>query len=590
MQPTLVLAEQSLILMSIYKPLLALALFIPWGIIISRVYDKHAARFFLPRETWNFVHIGAGILALVALLSMGLVFPRSEGAFWAGLGVALVILAVDLYAYMHVANRDDRVPERFRIRLKMEKPDDKAEKKRDAAAVKVRYAFKTADEKGKYTRVLLVAPQAQTPDAELRLAGEKLVSDAIGMRASQFELAPTGKDNTFQVRNLIDGVYSAGETIAGVNAARLVAMFKSAAGLDANDRRKKQQALVSIEEPSFKRIARVSTIGIQGGERLTVLFDPESSVLKKADTLGFLEMQFAELRTVVSEGKGVVLVTAPPDGGRTTLLYSLLQMHDAYTSNVQTVEIDQQATLEGVRHNVFDSTSDGPASGAVAGGGGGPEFSTLVRSILRRDPQIVGVSELPDANTAKEIAKADHDRCRTYICFRSSDALVSVQQWVKTVGDTKLGSECVHGVVNGRLLRKLCTNCRVSYPPSGDMLKKLGIPEGKVQQLFKKGGQVLIKNKPEVCPVCQGVGYIGQEGVFEVAMVTPEERAMISQGNLQAVKASFRKRQIPTLQQAAIRKAVDGTTSVEEVMRVTTAEKPPEAAKPIAPSSPTQPA
>jgi len=590
MQPTLVLAEQSLILMSIYKPLLALALFIPWGIIISRVYDKHAARFFLPRETWNFVHIGAGILALVALLSMGLVIPRSEGAFWAGLGVALVILAVDLYAYMHVANRDDRVPERFRIRLKMEKPDDKAEKKRDAAAVKVRYAFKTADEKGKYTRVLLVAPQAQTPDAELRLAGEKLVSDAIGMRASQFELAPTGKDNTFQVRNLIDGVYSAGETIAGVNAARLVAMFKSAAGLDANDRRKKQQALVSIEEPSFKRIARVSTIGIQGGERLTVLFDPESSVLKKADTLGFLEMQFAELRTVVSEGKGVVLVTAPPDGGRTTLLYSLLQMHDAYTSNVQTVEIDQQATLEGVRHNVFDSTSDAPASGAVAGGGGGPEFSTLVRSILRRDPQIVGVSELPDANTAKEIAKADHDRCRTYICFRSSDALVSVQQWVKTVGDTKLGSECVHGVVNGRLLRKLCTNCRVSYPPSGDMLKKLGIPEGKVQQLFKKGGQVLIKNKPEVCPVCQGVGYIGQEGVFEVAMVTPEERAMISQGNLQAVKASFRKRQIPTLQQAAIRKAVDGTTSVEEVMRVTTAEKPPEAAKPIAPSSPTQPA
>jgi len=590
MQPTLVLAEQSLILMSIYKPLLALALFIPWGIIISRVYDKHAARFFLPRETWNFVHIGAGILALVALLSMGLVIPRSEGAFWAGLGVALVILAVDLYAYMHVANRDDRVPERFRIRLKMEKPDDKAEKKRDAAAVKVRYAFKTADEKGKYTRVLLVAPQAQTPDAELRLAGEKLVSDAIGMRASQFELAPTGKDNTFQVRNLIDGVYSAGETIAGVNAARLVAMFKSAAGLDANDRRKKQQALVSIEEPSFKRIARVSTIGIQGGERLTVLFDPESSVLKKADTLGFLEMQFAELRTVVSEGKGVVLVTAPPDGGRTTLLYSLLQMHDAYTSNVQTVEIDQQATLEGVRHNVFDSTSDGPASGAVAAGGGGPEFSTLVRSILRRDPQIVGVSELPDANTAKEIAKADHDRCRTYICFRSSDALVSVQQWVKTVGDTKLGSECVHGVVNGRLLRKLCTNCRVSYPPSGDMLKKLGIPEGKVQQLFKKGGQVLIKNKPEVCPVCQGVGYIGQEGVFEVAMVTPEERAMISQGNLQAVKASFRKRQIPTLQQAAIRKAVDGTTSVEEVMRVTTAEKPPEAAKPIAPSSPTQPA
>lgn len=589
MQPTLVLAEQSLILMSIYKPLLTLALFIPWGIIVSKVYDKHAARFFLPREQWNFIHIGAGLLALVAILAFGFLVPHSEGGFWAGVGVAIVILAADLYAYMHVANRDDRVPERFRIRLKMEQPDDKAAKKKDASAAKVRYSFKTTDEKGKYTRALLASPQAQTPDAELRIAAEKLVSDAVAMRASQFELAPTGKDNMFQVRNLVDGVYSSGETIAGVNAARLVALFKTAAGLDVNDRRKKQQALVSIEEPNFKRIARISTIGAQGGERLTVLFDPESSVLKKADTLGFLEMQFAELRTLTGEGKGVVLVTAPPDGGRTTLLYSLLQMHDAYTSNVQTVEIDQQATLEGVRHNLFDSTADGPASNVVAGSTG-PEFSTLVRSILRRDPQIVGVSELPDANTAKEVAKADHDRCRTYVSFRSSDALVSVQQWIKTVGDTKLGSDCLHGVVNGRLLRKLCTNCRVSYPPSGDMLKKLGIPEGKVQQLFKKGGQVLIKNKPEVCPVCQGVGYVGQEGVFEVAFVTPEERALINQGNLQAVKASFRKRQIPTLQQAAIRKAVDGTTSVEEVMRVTTAEKPPEAAKPAAPSSPAQPA
>jgi type II secretory ATPase GspE/PulE/Tfp pilus assembly ATPase PilB-like protein len=106
------------------------------------------------------------------------------------------------------------------------------------------------------------------------------------------------------------------------------------------------------------------------------------------------------------------------------------------------------------------------------------------------------------------------------------------------------------------------------------MLKKLGVPEGKVQQLFKKGGQVLIKNKPEVCPTCGGSGYFGQDGVFEVYAITKEERDLIAQGNYQGLKAALRKKSLPSLQQVAIRKAVDGITSVEEVMRVTASEAP----------------
>src|SRR5690606_40605032 len=69
----------------------------------------------------------------------------------------------------------------------------------------------------------------------------------------------------------------------------------------------------------------------------------------------------------------------------------------------------------------------------------------------------------------------------------------------------------LHGAVAQKLLRKLCTNCRVPYQPTPEMLKKLGLPEGKVKQLFKKSGQVMIKNKPEICPACRGTGYFGQE-------------------------------------------------------------------------------
>src|SRR5690606_28861297 len=137
------------------------------------------------------------------------------------------------------------------------------------------------------------------------------------------------------------------------------------------------------------------------------------------------------------------------------------------------------------------------------------------------------------------------------------------------VGDPKKAARTLHGVIAQKLVRKLCTNCRVPYQPTPEMLKKLGLPEGKVKQLFKKSGQVMIKNKPEICPVCRGTGYFGQEGVFEVFSIGPEEQEAIAAGNLQAVAASLRRRGLPTIQQVAIRKAVDGTTSVEEVLRIT---------------------
>lgn len=274
--------------------------------------------------------------------------------------------------------------------------------------------------------------------------------------------------------------------------------------------------------------------------------------------MGYSPEQMAELRKLTAETRGLVLLAAPPDGGRTTLFYSVLSMHDAYTSTVQTVELEPQLTLEGVKHQGFDPTVEGS------------DFATLVRSMLRRDPNVLGVSDIPDAATAKNVANADFARSRVYVAVRANSAMEAVEGWIKAVGDADLATRHLQGVVAGRLLRKLCVNCRVPYAAGGEMLKKLGVPEGKAVQLFKKGGQVLIKNKPEICPVCSGVGYVGQEGVFEVFAFGEDDRAMLAENNVPGVKASIKKRQFASLQQSAIRKAVEGVTSVEEVMRVTT--------------------
>lgn len=570
---------QPLVLISWWKPLLLLFLFVPWAWVISTIYDKHAAQFFLPRRKWNIGHLSAGFVAVIGGILLGTAMPGSAGAFWACFGFMLVVLLGDLVAYMVVANKDDRVPEKYRIRLgmgRLDGEDKKAKKGEQKSAGKVALTIRTADEKGKYTK-LVAAPMAETPEYEVRTASENALLAGLRARASQVEVGPAGKEGVYGVSWLVDGVRQSGETMPAANAARIIAFWQAAAGLDPNDRRRRQQAMIQVEEGMTKTMVRVTSIGAQGGLKLTMLINPEQAVTRKVDDLGLMESQYKELKEIAAESKGVVLISSPLDGGRTTSLYTILRLHDAYTSNVQTVEIDPQATIEGVRTNKFDPTGESAPSapGAPSSAPGG-EFSTLTRSILRRDPDVVGVAELPDPQTAKEIARADHERTRIYLAFKGADVMSTIQAYVKAVGDSRQAADSLHGVVNQRLVRKLCTNCRVPYPPTPDMLKKLGISEtAKVQQLFKKGGQVLIKNKPEICPTCSGVGYQGQEGLFEVYAIGKEERDLIAAGNFQGLKAAFRKRSLPTLQQVAIRKAVDGLTSVEEIMRVTTGDTPP---------------
>jgi type II secretory ATPase GspE/PulE/Tfp pilus assembly ATPase PilB-like protein len=573
LQTTMTLAESPMMLVSWWKSLFLLVALVPWAILVSKVYDKHAARFHLPRRKWNLVHMLVGVVAVAAFMLMPV---KHDFGFLAAWFAMVAILAADLFVFAKLANKDDRVPERFRLRLDMDSfKQAKAEKEAAKLQAKVTLTIKGPDDKGKLT-VAVPPPTPETPEFEVRIAAEELFSKAVEARASQLDLVPTGKDNTYGVSYLVDGVRQAGDTMPGANAIKLMDFWKSVGRLDTTERRRKQTAMVSVERDTTKKLVRVTTVGGAKGMQMTMLFDPEQAVTRKLNDLGLLDMQLAELKAIIQEEKGTVLLTSPADAGRTTTLYTIVRQHDAYTKNVHTVETEPQAALEGVRLNQFDAEKEGA------------DFSTTVRSVLRRDPAVVAVADLPDANTAKEVAKADHDRTRTYVSLKGDSAMGAIQTWVKAVGDPKQGAAALHGVVAQRLLRRLCPNCRVAYPPPGEMLKKLGVPEGKVQQLFKKGGQVLIKNKPEVCPMCKGVGYQGQIGVFEVFAINAEEREKIAANDYNGLRAQFRKKGLPTLQQAAIRIAIDGVTSVEEVMRVTAegGATPPAAGANGAPSKP----
>lgn len=559
-------------LVSPWKPFLLLIPFFPWAWLVSRRLDKHAARFLLPREQWGLAHLCAGTLALLA----GLAIPAGGASIFIAIGVMLVIFAIDIAVFAMVTNKDDRVPEKLRLTFGNLFSGGEAGKKDTGPAVKSGTSSLVIKSMDKAT---FAVPAADAPEYPIRISAENVFSRALAARASQVDFTPGPKEGLYMVTVLIDGVRSPLALVDPVpskdgtpppppgimnaaEAVRVMNVWRGAAKMDVADMRKKQSADVYVEKTDKRTRVRVTSIGATQGMRTTLLFEPEAAVRRKPEQLGLLEPQLAELKRIVDESKGVVLLTAPFDHGRSTTFYTVVKMHDAYTRNVQTMEIDQQDVLDGVRQNKFEPQAEGA------------EFSTTMRSILRRDPDVVAVAELPDAATAKEVAKSEGDRVRVYLSFKADSALQAIQVYVKQVGDPELAAKYLSGVTCQRLMRKLCNNCRVAYQPNADMLKKLALPADKIKQFFKKGGQVLIKNKPEVCPACNGVGYIGMEGVFEVFGLGDAERAFVKAGDLNGLRAEWRKKGLPTIQQAALRKVMDGTTSVEEMIRVTTEEKP----------------
>lgn len=566
----LTLGEGGLILSSPWKPIVYMLPFIPWAWIVSKVFDKHAAAYYLPRENWNLAHLTVGLVAFLGGLALPMLLNLEAGwSFWAGWGLMVLLLALDVAAFVMITNKDERVPDGRELTLDLSRfREAKASKAAARRQGTVALVLKGPDKK------VVEAPLAETPEFEVRSAAEGLYQKLMAIKGSQLDLAPSAKD-AYQVSFLVDGMRQAGDVMPAAAALKVIDFWKSCAKLDVSERRKKLTGDVGVEEGEARHKLRVQTSGTQAGMRATLLLDPEHAVRRKEKDLGLLGPQAAEPKALVADQKGVVLLAGVPDGGRTTTLYAIIKMHDAYTQNVQTVELEQQDTLEGARQNVWEAAADGP------------EFSTLVRSILRRDPDVLGIAELPDASTAKEVAKADAERTRVYVALRTESPATAINTWLKAVGDAEQASKVLRGVVVNRLVRKLCGNCKVAYQPSPDMVKKLGLPPDKVKQLYKKGGQVLIKNKPEVCPACNGVGYLGQEGLWEVYTFNDEDRSLVRKGDLSTLfKVEMRKRNVPTIQQVALRKAVDGITSVEELARLSSGG---EGAAPSAPPTPASP-
>jgi type II secretory ATPase GspE/PulE/Tfp pilus assembly ATPase PilB-like protein len=566
--PSAVLADMSaFVLASWWKAIIFVAMFAVWGWFVSSVADKHAARFYLPREKWNLVYMVSALLAVAVIVANPL---SGIVAFLVAVPVVALLLAVPPFMYVQMANKDERVPEEHRLTMNMASYMEARKTAKEAKhAARVQLAIVKPD------GMTMEAPDEGTAEMIVRAAAEKLYIDGVANRAQKIELLPAG-DKGYAIAHTVDGLRSVmGEPMAPQDAMRVIAFWQTASGLEVGERRR-QVGEPDVSKSGDRHHLRVVTSGGQQGLKLTLVVDPAKAVRRKSDNLGMLPHQMELLRKLVEDGTGVVLLAAPKGMGRTTLLYTVLKMHDAYTSNIQTIELEQQDTLEGIRQNLWSPT------------GGGPDHATLLRSILRRDPSVVGVAEVVDEATAVEAAKGDIEHARVYLSIAADSALQAVEMYRRAVHDNALAAKALRGVVAGKLVRALAKSSREAYVPSPDMLKKLGLSPEKVKTLYRHRTHVEVNKKLVPCPESGGTGFVGQMGVFEIYNIGGEEKAAIEQGDMNALATAFRKQGLPTVQQAAIVRAVEGETSVDEVIRVTVGgskSKPAASPKPAAAST-----
>lgn len=538
-------------LISLYKPVLILATFMPWAWLVSSKLEKDAIPLRLNVNAFNIAYMACGVGALAVMLFVPI--------FWIGWPMGIVVLAAPVYVYVQVRNR--AVPEKNRFTLSGKALTAKLTTGRAVKHTEASLRF--VDAKGGEHK----APRKDDPRHAVHMGVEDLIMPSLEARVSRLELAvgPRGA----AVTQMIDGVRYKREAPPPETAVPMIDYLKEIAGLNVEDRRRRQTGEVRVRGPIDAEVALV-TAGSSSGQELRIVFNPAKQVLKPIDGIGLLPSQLEAIRAFEEPHArhGVFLFGAPRGHGLTTTGYALTGRHDAYTSNVKTLEREIEARLDGVDQVRWD-----PSNPAV-------DYPSNLQSIIRRDPDVVLLAPLTEPETARIAAEPGMEGPLLYVPQRAASITEQIRDWAKLVGDLKKAMRPLSVVMNQRLLRHVCPNCRQAYQPSADQLRKLNLPAEKIKQLYQAGGKVQVKNKIETCPVCAGSGYFGQIGVFQVMVVGDETRRLLMAGDLKAALAQARRNKMVYLQEAALRQVVDGLTTIEEVVRVTAPSRGPESPQP----------
>jgi type II secretory ATPase GspE/PulE/Tfp pilus assembly ATPase PilB-like protein len=513
------------------------AMFFLWLPLVGWIYlDAKAVKtkFIL----WTGITFGAGIVAII----IWLLLPSFA------IGVVVYIIAVGVSCISYIMHRDAMVSEYDRV-LTMAKIKSLFEnKEKQKAELKKNIIFITANKNE------VELPEPRTPEFFGYKATSEIFEDALWRRTSEISFIPTGQNYTIAYR--IDGMVIKQPEKTKEEVDHLIYFLKHLADLDTNEKRKPQKGRFTLrKEGNFIQL-EVNTAGSVAGEQVRIV-QIESQDIKKLDELGMNPDQIEQLKSLREIKAGLVIVSGPKKSGVTSTFYAMLRNHDPFLSAINTLERNQSGILPNITQNIYSLSDTGTTS-----------FPKRLQSILRTGPDIIGVADCEDPQSATLAANAAKN-IRVYVTIETENAVQAVAKWIKLVNDHNLVADTLIAVTSQRLLRKLCPECKQAYEPNKDLLKKFNIPADKVKLLYRQGEpEVDKKGRPILCKTCQSTGFFGRFAVLETIVLNDEIKNAIRQvKSLQDIATSFRRARMLFLQEQGLRKVVDGTTAINELIR-----------------------
>jgi type IV pilus assembly protein PilB len=392
--------------------------------------------------------------------------------------------------------------------------------------------------------------QAVTEEAPIVRYVNLLILQALNERASDIHVEPTATD--LRIRYRIDGVLHDVSTAPRAISAAVTTRLKVMADMNVAEHRIPQDGRISLNVGSKGIDLRMATLPTIHGEKVVMrVLDKSSVVLGFAD-LGFDEELLKTYESIYTKPYGTILVTGPTGSGKSTTLYTTLTALNSTEKNIITVEDPVELQLKGVNQVQLNVKA-------------GLTFASALKSILRSDPDIVLVGEIRDKETAVISIEAALTGHMVLSTLHTNSAASTPMRLIEMGIEPFLVTSSLSGVLAQRLTRRLCMHCKEPYEPTEADIAAAGwtleeVNEvGTMSKVFRSVG----------CSACANTGYRGRKALSELMPMTEEiERLIIEGGSVEDIHKLAVAQGMLTLRQSGIRKAIEGETTLEEVLRV----------------------
>jgi len=293
---------------------------------------------------------------------------------------------------------------------------------------------------------------------------------------------------------------------------------------------------------------RISTVPTSHGESIVMRLLDRSSVLLSLEDLGLFGEKLETINSLIHRPHGIILVTGPTGGGKTTTLYAALERINSPDKKIITIEDPVEYQILGINQIQVNTKVN-------------LTFANGLRSILRQDPDIVLVGEIRDRDTADIAIHASLTGHLVFSTLHTNDSASAITRLVDMGIEPFLVASSLVAVIAQRLVRILCVKCKEPYKPVKDELVRIGIAESDVPDsgLFRAAG----------CSECLGTGYAGRRGIFEILLINDDIRNLtLGSTDSTTIKRKANEHGMTTLRVDGAEKVLKGRTSIDEVMRV----------------------